>query len=193
MLGKKYEFKPDKDGSGTLHKLFITRKQRLSLLKWVLFGVMLVLLSLVQDVIMCQIRIFGSTTDLVGVSILLICMLLEVDSSAVFAITASTLFFLSGSAPGPYTIVFLTVLGVILNIFRHAFLHKNAITLLLSAAVGMMVYVFLVFILGLFLGHTTLERFGVFCMNGLLSIAVMPILYPIFLSISKIGGSTWKE
>jgi hypothetical protein len=51
MFGRKRDFKPDRTHSGTLHKLYITKKQRLSLLKWFLFGLVLLVLSLVASVI----------------------------------------------------------------------------------------------------------------------------------------------
>ena len=46
---------------------------------------------------------------------------------------------------------------------------------------------------GLFLGFTTAARFPVFLITALLSIAVMPILYPAFQAVGKIGGESWKE
>ena len=63
----------------------------------------------------------------------------------------------------------------------------------MCAAVGMMVYELLVFAICLFLGNTTGDRFVVFALRGGLSVAVMPALYPIFTSISNIGGQTWNE
>ena len=57
-MAKKYEFGPDKPHSGFLSKLFLTTKQRKSLLKWVLYYCMLLVLSVLQDVILCDIRLF---------------------------------------------------------------------------------------------------------------------------------------
>ena len=57
----------------------------------------------------------------------------------------------------------------------------------------MMVYQLLVYAIGCFLGTALPTRFGIFMLCGGLSVTVMPLLYPIFLSISNIGGETWKE
>ena len=54
---KKHEFRPDKAHSGTVNKLYITKKQRLSILKWTLMAAALVLISVLQDVIL-QMRRF---------------------------------------------------------------------------------------------------------------------------------------
>ena len=41
MARKKYEFQPDKQGAGFFSKLYLTRKQRLSLLRWCLYALVL--------------------------------------------------------------------------------------------------------------------------------------------------------
>ena len=56
-----------------------------------------------------------------------------------------------------------------------------------------MLYEILIFATGLFLGYTTLSRFTGFCITGGLSLAAIPVLYPVFLAIGKFGGETWKE
>ena len=193
MLRKKNEFKPDRTDSGTLSKLYITKKQRLSLLKWFLIGVCLLALSLLQDVVMSRLRIFGATTDLVAGGILLCCMLLSVDASAVFALCASTAFYFAGFAPGVYTIALLTALGVFANILRHSYLRKSIFSVVISAGIALMVYELSVFVIALFLEYTTFARIGIFCLGGLVTVALMPAMYPVFLSVSKIGGETWKE
>ena len=71
MLKRKHDFKPDRMGAGALSKLYLTRRQRLNLLRWLLYGAVILLLSLMQDVILCRIRIFGVTTNLVGAGIFL--------------------------------------------------------------------------------------------------------------------------
>lgn len=193
MLRRKHEFKPDRTDSGTLNKLFLTKKQRLSFLKWLLCGIMLVLLSLVQDVAMSRASILGATTDLVCGGILLTCMILNVDQSAVFALCASVFFVFSGSAPGPYSIVLLTGLGVLGNILRHGYLRKGFFATMLCSCTAVMLYELTVFFIGLFVGITTWSRIGIFCLQGLLTVVTLPVLYPVFVSIGKIGGESWKE
>ncbi len=193
MLGRKRDFKPDRTGSGFLSKLYLTPRQRLLLLKWLLYTLALVVLSLVQDVILCRIHIFGATTDLVGGSILLLCLLLGTDSCAVFALLSSAVFYFSGTAAGPYCILFLTGLGILLNIFRCSYLRKGFASTMLCLAAGLPVYQMLLFLTGLFLGHVTAARLRIFPITAGITLAVMPLLYPIFVSIGKIGGESWKE
>lgn len=190
---RKYEFKPDRTDGGTLKKLYLTPLQRRRLLKWSLVSAVLVLLSLLQDVVLSQISIYGATFSLVPCGILLCAMFFDPETTAVFSLTASVLYYFSGTAPGTYTIVLLTVLGTLLCIFRKSYLQWCFSALFLCAAVGMMVYQLLIFAIGCFLESTIPARFGVFMLCGGLSVAVMPLLYPVFLFISNIGGETWKE
>ena len=190
---RKYEFKPDKIEGGTLKKLYLTPLQRKKLLKWGLISAVLVVLSLLQDVIFSQVSIGGATFALVPCGILLCAMFFDPETTAVFTLVASTLYVFSGTAPGTYSIALLTILGTLLSIFRRGYLQRCFSALFLCAAVGMMGYQLLVFAVGRFLGSAITARFGVFMLSGGLSVAVMPLLYPIFSSISNIGGESWKE
>lgn len=193
MWKKKHEFRPDRTGSGVVGKLYVTRRQRFTLLKWLLLTLVLVCLSLLQDVILCRLRINGATTDLVSAGILLLCIMLPTDACAVFALISSILFFFSGMAAGPYSILLLTGLGILLNIFRSSYLRKDFSTTLLCSATALLLYELAIFVMGLFLGHTTVSRLTGFLLTWILSVAAMPLLYPLFLSIGNIGGESWKE
>lgn len=193
MFRRKYEFKPDRTETGILGKLYLTKRQRKTLFKWVILAVTLVVLSLLQDVVFSRVRIFGATLDLMACGILLCCMLFDPDVTAVFGLVSSMLYYFSGSAPGVYSIALLTALGILLCIFRRSYLQRCFSATFLCTAAGVLVYELAVFAIGLFLGNTHLGRFGVFGLCGCLSIAAIPVLYPVFLSISNIGGESWKE
>ncbi|MBQ8909706.1 MAG: hypothetical protein IJY91_01545 [Oscillospiraceae bacterium] len=192
-MGLKKEFKSDKPHSGFWGKLYLTQKQRKELLKWSLYGALLLVLSLLQDVVLCQIRLFGATTELVPVGIFLICILEGAESGSIFALVSSLLYLFSGTAAGPYSMVFITVLAIGVTIFRQAYLQKGLAAAILCAGVAMLVYELLQFLMGLFLGLTIPSRFIGFVVTAALSIIAIPILYPIALSIGTIGGETWKE
>lgn len=193
MFKRKHEFKPDKERSGTLNKLFITKKQRQNIAKWLLLAFSLVLISIIQDVIMSRVTFFGVHTDLTACAILLVCIMMDPEVGSIFVLSASALYYFSGSAPGPYVIVMLTLLGVLIAIIRQSYLRYNFVSIFLCTAVAVMVYEILLFATGLFLGYTTLSRFVDFCITGGLSLAGVPVLYPVFETIGKIGGETWKE
>ena len=60
-----YEFKPDKAPKVLQKLLHLTALQRRQVLQWSLYGLLLVALLVLQDVIMSRVTIGGATTDLV--------------------------------------------------------------------------------------------------------------------------------
>ena len=122
---RKRDFKPDRTGKGLLNKLYLTPRQRLRILKWTLLGLILLLFSLLQDVLLSKVSLYGATTDLVSCGILLICMLQDPGTGGVFALLAATFYFFTGTAPGAYTIALLPILGMLMNILRHVLLRRS--------------------------------------------------------------------
>lgn len=193
MFKRKYEFKPDKTESGALSKLYVTKKQRLAILKWLLTAVILVALSVIQDVILSRVSIFGTTLNVVTAALLLICILQDPESGSVFIVIGALIYWWSGSATGPYVIALLTILGILAAIIRQAYLYSHFGSVMVCAGLAVVIYEICLFGIGCFLGHTSLSRFTDALIAGGLSFAVMPLLYPIFKTISKIGGESWKE
>ena len=91
LFKRKHEFKPDRTEGSALKKLYITPKQRKRLLKWGMVSLALVVLSLIQDVVLSQISIYGATFSLVPCGILLCAMFFDPETTAVFSLTASAL------------------------------------------------------------------------------------------------------
>lgn len=189
----KYEFKPDKARS-SLAKLFqLSALQKKELLKWSLNALLCLALQVVQDVIMSRVSIVGATTDLVPMVILLIAVVYDAYEGSLFAILASTLYVFTGSAPGPYAIAFITVLGVTAALFRQSFWRRGFRSNILCAGLALLIYELAVYGTGIFLGLTYWSRIGVFLLTWLLSFVVMLALYPLIRVIQKIGGETWRE
>ena len=105
---RKYEFRPDTVRNDILGKLLLTRKQRKTLLRWTLFSLVCLVALLLQDVVMSQVSIFGATTDLAAAMIILIAIHEGLEKGGTFALIASLIYWCSGSAPGPYSIAYIT-------------------------------------------------------------------------------------
>lgn len=192
-MRRQKDFKPDKSGASLLSRLYITQKQRKSIYKWALYALVLLVLSVVQDVVLCRVRILGATTDLVPCAIVLICVLEGAESGAVFSLVASLLYVYSGTAPGIYCMVLLVIFGLGISIFRQAYLQSGFGAAMLCVAVGMLAYEMGVFLFGLFLGHTVPERALSFLITVGMTMVAVPLLYPLLLRTQSIGGQTWKE
>ena len=188
-----YEFKPDKAPKVLQKLLHLTALQRRQVLQWSLYGLLLVALLVLQDVIMSRVTIGGATTDLVPMAILLITVISDVYAGSLFAIIASTVYEFTGSAPGPYVVAFITVLGIAAAFFRQSWWRRGFRSHALCAGLALLVYELAVYGTGLFLGLTYFSRIGVFVTTWALSFAVMLALYPLIRKIQKIGGEQWRE
>ena len=190
-MAKKYEFRPDKPYSGFWGKLLLTRLQRKALLKWCLYALVLIGLSVLQDVVLCRFRLFGATTELVPCGIFLICLLEGMERGCIFALVASLLYLFSGTAAGIYSIVFITTLAVGVSFLRQSYLQKGFGSAMLCTGIAMVVYELAVFAFGAFLGMTTFPRVGSFLMTAVMTMVAAPALYPLLKAIG--GGDIWKE
>lgn len=193
MAKRKYEFRPDKSGTNLLNKLYLTPKQRLSILRWVLYTVILVVLSVIQDVILCKAELFGAATDLVPCAIILICVELGAEKSAVFSLIAALLYQFSGTAPGYYVIGLIPVLGILAAVARQSFFRKSLSSTMLCACAAVILYEMGIFAFGLLFQNTTLTRVTRFLTTSVLSLLSYPILYPLTTAVEKIGEKTWKD
>lgn len=192
-MAKRNEFRPDKPRSGVLSKLFLTQLQRRSLLKWGIYALLLLVLSVVQDVLLCRVRLFGATTDLVPVGIFLICLTEGAENGSVFSLVASCLYLFSGSAAGYFSIVLITALSIAATLFRQSYLQKGFAASMLCTAFAVLVYEMAVFFIGVFLEMTLFSRIGTHFLTGVYSLVFAPVLYPIVNGASTIGGEAWKE
>ena len=193
MAKKNYEFRPDKSGSGILSQLYMTRLQRLSALKWLLYSLVVLVLSVLQDVLLCRLDLWGATTDLVPYAILMVCVLEGAENGSLFCLITALVYLFSGSSPGYHILVLLPVLGVGASIFRQSLLRKSFGATVLCSGVALLLYELAIYGMALFLNLTHTGRFPVSLITTGLTLAAMPILYPILVSIGKIGGETWKE
>ena len=188
-----YEFKPDPKNTNFLKRLYMTRLQRLTLLKWGCYVLAGITLLVVQDVIMSQIRFSGATTDLPVAFILLVGLYEGLELGSVFTLSASLFYWFSGSAPTPICIGLLCVLNVFIGLFRQMYWNRSFGSLTLCTAVSIMLYEMMLFAVGLMQGLTIMPRASVFALTGALTCITMLPMYPLVRAISKIGGDSWNE
>ncbi len=192
-LSDSRQFRPDPTGVDLMKVLHMTSVQRRQWLKWGLYVLVCVLALVIQDVVMCQVHLFGATTDLVAAAILLIAVMEGPEVGGLFALLASVVYLYSGSSPGSAVIGLMTVTTIGASLFLETYWHRDFGSIMLCAGLALMLYEMGLFAVGLFLGWTIPARWSVFLLTGLISWVVMAALYPLVVAIGKIGGQTWKE
>ena len=190
---KRVDFKPDAAGATLLGRLYVTERQRKNLLKWFLYALLCLALSIVQDVICSRLNIFGATTDLIPCMLLLMCMIQGAQNGGTFTLIAAILYYLSGSAPGVYVIVLLPLLGILASVFRQAFLRQGFNSAMLCTGMAAIAYQLFVFVMGIVLRQTTFARLPVFIAAAVICLVTLPVMYPVIRAIGRIGGESWKE
>ena len=192
-LSKQSEFKPDPRQNSLSGLFHVTQLQKQRMLKWTLYVLTGILLLTIQDVIMSRVSIFGATTDLPVVYILLITVIEGVDVGSLFVLFASTIYYFSGSAPGPYCIGLLCAVGIIATLLRQAYLRHTKASIVICAGIALTIYEMGLFVVGIGLGLTRWDRVFSFLITAGYSFGVMVLLYPLINRIGLIGGTTWKE
>ena len=190
---KVYEFKPDRQETGILKQLYLTRLQRRQILKWSVLGALCILMLTIQDVMMSQFRFSGATTDLAVAAIFLIGLYEGTENGSLFALIASIVYLFSGSSPGAQCIALIACPVVVLNLVRQSLWRRSGGSILLCTCAGIVFYEMMNFLFGMFQGITIWDRAGVFALVAIFTCAAAFPLYPIVKQISKIGGETWKE
>ena len=188
-----YEFKPDPKGTNYLKRLYMTRLQRLTILKWATFAMTGILMLVIQDVIMSQTRFSGATTDLPVAFILLVGIYEGLENGSVFALVSSLFYWFSGSAPTPICVAALCILVILIGLFRQLYWHRSFGSIAMCVSIAIMLYEMILFVIGLMSGLTILPRASVFALTGGITCITMLPMYPLVRVISKIGGVSWKE
>lgn len=187
------DFKPDVNPSTWLKTARLTQQQRLRLTKWGCYIGMVVLGLVLQDTIMSQFRLFGATTDLATMVIMMITVLEGTEVGSIFVLLISLFYYFSGSAPGPYCVVLMSFLGIAATMLRQMYWHRSKGSVLLCAMLALMGYEIGLFVVGILSELTWVGRIGSFVMTGIYSCLLMIPLYPVIYKIGLIGGNTWKE
>jgi hypothetical protein len=187
------EFRQDSLGTGFLKKLYMTKQQRLRILRWGSYVLSCLVALLIQDDILSRLPIMGACIDLPAAVILLITVIEGTESGSIFVLLASTLYYFTGSAPGPYVVALMTVFGIGATLFRQAYWHRSRGAILLCACCALMLYEIGTFGGAIFMKLTRWDRIGRFLLSGLYGCALMVPLYPLMHKFGSIGGHTWKE
>ena len=87
---------------------------------------------------MSRVSIFGATADLPAVYILLITVIEGVDVGSLFVLFASTIYYFSGSAPGPYCVGLLCAVGIVATLLRQAYLRRTKASIVICAGIALL-------------------------------------------------------
>lgn len=181
------------EGTTLTGKLYITPRQRLTILRWSLCALVFFLVVVVQDVIFSRITVLDCVINFIPATILLISLTASVESGAVFALCASLFWSFSGAVLGSVSIFALTLSSVFLGALRESCFPKNIMSVLICCLLGLLAHELLLFLLALFLGYTTWTYWYQIFITTVFSVLICPVLYPLIRVIGRIGGNQWND
>lgn len=187
------EFRPDSETTAFIKLLHVTPQQRLTLIRWTLYVLMVILAITLQDVIFSRITLMHACLDLPATVILLLTILEGSEVGSLFVLLASIFYYFSGSAPGAYSVGFLSIFGTVASLLRQTYWHRSSGSIVLCTGIAILMYEIGLFGAGLFLELTSFRYFMRFIMTALYSAVMVIPLYPLCYRIGLIGGNTWKE
>ena len=82
---------------------------------------------------------------------------------------------------------------IIAAALRQNYLQKSFGSVLLCAGSALLLYELAVFAWAFLFGLIPVSRLFPVFFTGVLTLVIIPILYPIYTGIQKIGGESWKE
>ena len=130
---------------------------------------------------------------LAAAALILIAIHEGMEKGGLFALLASTVYWCAGSAPGPYSIAYITFLTIGASYVRQSLWRRSFGSTGLCTIVIIFIYELAVFGTGIFQGLTIWARLGVFLTGALMSCIAMLPVYPVVRAIGKIGGDSWIE
>ena len=181
------------ENPSALWQLHLTQRQRAEILKWVLYGVLTLGVIVAQDVLFSRVKLLGGTVCLPAAVIVLIGLAEGPNAGAVYAVLAGTFWALAGATMGSAGIVLLTLAVLLVGAARLAYFRRGFASLTLCCGLGLAIYTFGIFYMGIFMGYTTIDRCGSFFGSLAGSLAGCPVLYPVVRAIARKGGSQWTE
>lgn len=172
-----------------LDKLYITPRQWLLILRWVLYSLLFLTALLVQTVVLGNRTVFGAHLDLVPLAITCVCLREGPERGGLFALLASLFWCLSGIDQGSVSLLVLTVVPVLGSLFCKAFFANRFLSCLLVCFLTLVTEQGVIFLLKVFFSavEPSLGLSLIPCV--FLSLVFQPLFYGLVKAIANIGVS----
>jgi len=171
-----------------LDSFYITPKQWMHILRWIVYTVSFVILMMIETVMIGRHTIMGVHLSFVPVMITCVCMIEGPERGGIYAFLMSLVWCFSGADYGYCSVAVLTCVPILASLICQNVIKGKFIPSLISSAVVLLVDQSFIFIIKYFLGYVGLNQYTsvLLPMVGL-SVLSQPILFLLVKAISKIG------
>lgn len=154
---------------------------------WALYGLLLLAVLVLQDVVFGRARYFGTKLSLLPVAVACIAMHGGAENGGAFGLAAGLLWCLSGGDGGGLLILLCTLCALCAGYLCDRYLNRNALSALMMSLLSLLITQTLLFLFKRFVGQTGEEGWGILLRQIGLSMLAFPPVYLAAWAIGKAG------
>ena len=157
-------------------------------LMWTLYGVLFLLIAVLQTVVFGRARFFGVKLTLIPVCIACVSMLAGAEAGALYGLCCGTVWCFTGAAGGAMHIVLLTVCGAVIGYICDRYLVRQLLSAILMSLLALVFCQTLLFLFQCYLGTINIGMITALPVQIGLSLLACPLLYLGAWAIRKVGA-----
>ena len=157
-------------------------------LMWTLYGVLFLLIAVLQTVVFGRARFFGVKLTLIPVCIACVSMLAGAEAGALYGLCCGTVWCFTGAAGGAMHIVLLTVCGAVIGYLCDRYLVRQLLSAVLMSLLALVFCQTILFLLQCYLGTVYIGMIAALPIQIGLSLLSCPLLYLGAWAIRKVGA-----
>ena len=157
-------------------------------LMWTLYGVLFLLIAVLQTVVFGRARFFGVKLTLIPVCIACVSMLAGAEAGALYGLCCGTVWCFTGAAGGAMHIVLLTVCGAVIGYICDRYLVRQLLSAILMSLLALIFCQTLLFLFQCYLGTIYIGTIYTLTIQIGLSLLSCPPVYLGAWAIRKVGA-----
>ena len=157
-------------------------------LMWTLYGVLFLLIAVLQTVVFGRARFFGVKLTLIPVCIACVSMLAGAEAGALYGLCCGAVWCFTGASGGAMHIVLLTLCGAVIGYLCDRYLVRNLVSALMMSLMCLLFCQLLLFFFQCMLRTITISAIGQVLAQIGLSLLVCPPVYLAAWAIRKAGA-----
>lgn len=159
-------------------------------LMWVLYGLLFLLVMLVQTTVFGRTRFFGVKLNLIPVTIVCIAMGAGHEAGGLFGLIAACVWYAAGAEDGSAAMITFTLTGILAGYLCDSYLQPRFLSALALSLGALLLHEGALFCLRFYLGSAGLSLLRWVFLTAALSLTACPVLYLLAKSIRKVGGNS---
>lgn len=157
-------------------------------LMWTLYGVLFLLLAVLQTVVFGRARFFGVKLSLIPVCVACVCMLVGAEAGALYGLCCGTVWCFTGASGGALHIVLLTLCGAVIGYLCDRYLVRRFLSAVLMSLLALIACQSVLFLFQCYLGTIHLGTAYTLPIQIGLSLLACPLVYLGAWATRKVGA-----